>query len=69
VGQLKFCLIVILEEAVVSFLPTDNMELEKKKSRVAFREMYRFALGRQPQLNSFPCWLFVLPLFISPALF
>lgn len=31
-GQLKFYLLIIVKEAVVSFLPTDNMELENKSS-------------------------------------
>lgn len=60
-GQLKFYLIIILEEAVGSFLSTDNMELENKKSRVTFREMHHFAAGHQPHLCSFLCWLFILP--------
>lgn len=68
-GQLKFYLLVVLEEAVVSFLPADEIELENKKPRVAFRERCHIAAGHRPHLHSFPPWLFVLPLFISPALF
>lgn len=68
-GQLKFYLLFILEEAVVSFLPTGNTELENKKSRMTVRERYHFVAGHQPHLHSFPHWLFALPLFISPVLF
>lgn len=52
VGQLKFYVLLILEEAVAASLPVDNIQLENN-SCVTWREMHHFAISQQANRPAF----------------